>query len=183
MSDFQGSVMFCSFHFWFLVFGHFWQRSYKNMKLFRNLCLHFARQNGQDGKKRQENHATKLTKIPKTKRRKYGMNEALGSGLGGIVWLWFESLLILRDKNSKYAWFFFYFRTLIIGVWLWNMISLDIIEKYFPWFLCINWFTMGWNLFWWCNIFMSYFSSIEIATVNNWQTDNGHSKQQPWSKS
>ena len=47
------------------------------MKILRNLCLHFARQDEQDGKKRKENHATKVTKIPKTKRRKYGMNETL----------------------------------------------------------------------------------------------------------
>ena len=34
------------------------------MKILRNLCLHFARQDGQDGKKtRKENHATKVTKI------------------------------------------------------------------------------------------------------------------------
>ena len=45
------------------------------MKILRNLCLHFARQDGQDGKNQKENHATKVTKIPKTKRRKYGMNE------------------------------------------------------------------------------------------------------------
>ena len=37
--------------------------------------LHFARQDGQDGKKWKENHSTKVTKIPKAKRRKYGMNE------------------------------------------------------------------------------------------------------------
>ena len=42
------------------------------------LCLHFARQDGQDGKKQKENHASKVTKIPKTKRRKYGMNITLG---------------------------------------------------------------------------------------------------------
>ena len=59
----------------FFIFGHFWRRSYKNTKLLRNLCLHFARQDGQDGKKQKENHATKVTKILKTKRRKYGMNE------------------------------------------------------------------------------------------------------------
>ena len=59
----------------FLVFGHFWRRSYENMKIFCNLCLHFARQDGEDGKNRKENHATKVTKIPKTKRPKYGMNE------------------------------------------------------------------------------------------------------------
>ena len=48
------------FRFWFLVtFGN------KVTKILRNLCLHFARQDGQDGK---ENHATKVTKIPKTKR-------------------------------------------------------------------------------------------------------------------
>ena len=44
------------------------------MKILHNLCLHFARQ---DGKNRKENHATKVTKIPKTKRRKYGMKETL----------------------------------------------------------------------------------------------------------
>ena len=35
----------------------------ENMKILRNLCLHFARQDGKDGKKRKENHATKVTKI------------------------------------------------------------------------------------------------------------------------
>jgi hypothetical protein len=58
-------------HFWFLVtFGD------KVMKILCNRSLHFARQDGQDGKKNwKENHATKVTKIPKSKRRKYGMNE------------------------------------------------------------------------------------------------------------
>ena len=82
----------------------------------------------------------------------------------GFIWV----IAVLRDKNSTYA-YFFHFRTLIIDVWLWNMISLDIIEKYFQQFLCINWFTMGWNLFL-CNIFMTDFSSIEIAIVSNWRT-------------
>ena len=67
--------MFRSFHFSFLVFGHFWRQSFENTKILRNLCLHFARQDGQDRKKWKENHATKVTKIPKTKRRKYGMNK------------------------------------------------------------------------------------------------------------
>ena len=35
----------------FFVFGHFWRQSYKNTKTLCNLCLHFARQDGQDGKK------------------------------------------------------------------------------------------------------------------------------------
>ena len=58
-----------------MVFGHFWQQSYKNTKILHILCLHFARQDVQDGKKWRKNHATKVTKIPKTIRRKYGMNE------------------------------------------------------------------------------------------------------------
>ena len=69
--------MFRSSHFWFLVLGHFWRWSYENAKILCNLCLHFARQDGQDRKKRKENHATKVTKIPKTERRKYGMNETI----------------------------------------------------------------------------------------------------------
>ena len=56
---------FRSSHCLFLVFGHFWQRSYENTKLRHNLCLHFARQDGQDGKNLKENHASKVTKIPK----------------------------------------------------------------------------------------------------------------------
>ena len=48
----------------FLVFGHFWRRSYKNMKILHNLCLHFTWQDGQEGKKPKEDHATKVTKIP-----------------------------------------------------------------------------------------------------------------------
>ena len=62
--------MFCSSHFYCLVFGHFWGLSYENKKILRNLCLHFAGQDGQDGKKWKENHATKVTKRPKTKNQK-----------------------------------------------------------------------------------------------------------------
>ena len=46
------------------------------MKILSNLCLHFARQDGQDRKKWNKNHATKVTKIPKTKRQN-GMNETI----------------------------------------------------------------------------------------------------------
>ena len=52
------------FRFWFWV-----TFADKVMKILRNLCLHFARQDGQDGKTWKENHSTKATKIPKTKRR------------------------------------------------------------------------------------------------------------------
>ena len=38
--------MFCSSHFSSLVFGHFGDEV---MKILCNLCLHFARQEGQDG--------------------------------------------------------------------------------------------------------------------------------------
>ena len=72
-------ALFRSSHFLFLLFGHFWQRSYKNTKILCNLCLHFVRQDGQDGKKRKENHSTKVTKISKTKIQKYGMNEIFGN--------------------------------------------------------------------------------------------------------
>ena len=68
---------FRSSHLSFLVFGHFWRQSYENTKVLRNLCLHFARQDRQDGKKRKENH-TKETKIPKPKR-KYEMNKTKDS--------------------------------------------------------------------------------------------------------
>ena len=60
----------------FFVFGtcNFWQQSYKNMKILCNLCLHFARQ---DEKRQKKDHPTKVTRIPKTIRQKYGMNETL----------------------------------------------------------------------------------------------------------
>ena len=61
--------MFCSSHFSFFVFGHFWQQSYKNTKILHSLCLHFARQ---DGKKWKENHPTKVTKYEKPKTENMG---------------------------------------------------------------------------------------------------------------
>ena len=66
------SLMFVSFLFLSVL-----ARSYEDMKIFHNLCLHFARQDGQGNKKWEENHANKVTKILKTKTRKYGMNETL----------------------------------------------------------------------------------------------------------
>ena len=57
------------------VFFLFWQRNYESTKILRNLRLHFARQDGQNGKKRKEGHATKVTKYQKPKDKKYGMNE------------------------------------------------------------------------------------------------------------
>ena len=57
--------MFRSSHFWFLVtFGD------KVTKILRNLCLLFARQGRQDGKKQKKDHATKVIKIPKNIRHK-----------------------------------------------------------------------------------------------------------------
>ena len=43
------------------------------MEILFNLCLHFVREDGHVGKKQKENHETKVAKIPKTKRQKYGM--------------------------------------------------------------------------------------------------------------
>ena len=57
--------MFRSSHFLFLV-----TLGDKVTKILHNLCLHFPRQDGQDGKKWKENHATKVTKIPKDKKTK-----------------------------------------------------------------------------------------------------------------
>ena len=75
--------MLCSSHFSFLIFGRFWQRSYENTKIFCNLCLLFARQDGQNEKikKWKENQATKVTKIPKTKRQKYWMKPSIRDGV------------------------------------------------------------------------------------------------------
>ena len=53
----------------FLVLVTFGDAVMKIRKILYNLCLHFARQDGR------ENHATTGTKMPKTKRRKYGINE------------------------------------------------------------------------------------------------------------
>ena len=78
ISENVSNLLFRSSNFSFLVFGQFWRRSYTSTKILCNLCLHFARQDGQAArrKKRKENHATKVTKIP-TRRQKYGMNETL----------------------------------------------------------------------------------------------------------
>ena len=49
--------------------------------MLRILCLHYARQNGQDEKKRKENHETKVTKIPNNKNQKTKIWEEQNIGL------------------------------------------------------------------------------------------------------
>ena len=62
------------FGFWFLV--TFANKARINMKILCNLCLHFARQDKwARWKKRKENQATKVIKIPKSKYRTMGWNE------------------------------------------------------------------------------------------------------------
>jgi hypothetical protein len=63
--------------------------------------VYFARQDGQDGKKHKENHATKVIKIPKTKRRKYGMNETkIGLTATNLIqtWLFRQNAVVNRSS-------------------------------------------------------------------------------------
>ena len=64
MKNFLKTVSIVSF-IPFLVFGHFWRRIFVYIL------------QGKMKKKRKENHATKVTKIPKSKRQKYDINETL----------------------------------------------------------------------------------------------------------
>ena len=81
------------FGFWFLVtFGNEVTKIYENItESFTEFCkARWARR-----KKWKENHATKVTKIPKPKRRKYGMNETdVFTVLESSVSVFFSNLLI-----------------------------------------------------------------------------------------
>ena len=48
-----------------LGFGHFYRRSYENTKIIHNLCLHFARQDEQEGK-----NGKKITQLKGPKYQK-----------------------------------------------------------------------------------------------------------------
>ena len=92
------NLMFSSSHFSFLVFDHVWWRSYENMEILCNLWIHFARQDGQDGKKR-ENHATKVKKYQNTKiwdeRNIRCFYKLVGALLGFHFWDCSSSLSII----------------------------------------------------------------------------------------
>ena len=61
------------FRFWFLV--TFGDEITKIRKYYIIFVYILQGKMGKTEKIRKKNHATKVTKIPKTKRRKYGMNE------------------------------------------------------------------------------------------------------------
>ena len=66
----------CFVSFWYYGFG---QRSYKNTKILCNIFVYIFQKSClsclANGKHKKENHTTKVTKLPKTKRQKYEMNE------------------------------------------------------------------------------------------------------------
>ena len=67
--------MFRSSHFLFLVtFGDEVTKIWKNYIIFVDILLG---KTGLTEKKQTKNHAIKVTKIPKTKRQKYGMKETI----------------------------------------------------------------------------------------------------------
>ena len=80
--------MFCSFHFSFFFCGHFWRRSYKIRKFYVIYVYILQDKMGKTEENRKENHPTKVTKIPKTNRRKYGMNETLDVFFTNVI-LWY----------------------------------------------------------------------------------------------
>ena len=82
------SVMFRSSHFSFLVFDHFWRWSYENTKTLHNLCLHFARQDGQDRKeteRKSSNLSDQNTKNQKTKIWDERNRKAIFNFYGSVI--------------------------------------------------------------------------------------------------
>ena len=55
-----------------LGFGHFYRRSYENTKIIHNLCLHFARQDEQEGKNGKKIAQLKGPKYQKPKDKNMG---------------------------------------------------------------------------------------------------------------
>ena len=67
--------MFRSSHFSFLIFVTFGEK-FTKMQKYYVICVYILQgKMGKMEKNWKENHATKMTKIPKTKRRKNGMKE------------------------------------------------------------------------------------------------------------
>ena len=71
---------FCNFCFVHLIFC-FWSLWATKLRKYYIIFVYIFILQGNMGKtekNRKENHATKVTKIPKTKRQKYGINETFG---------------------------------------------------------------------------------------------------------
>jgi len=80
--------MFRSSHFPLLVFGHFLRQSYENTKTLHNLCLHFARQDGQDRKeteRKSSNLSDQNTKNQKTKIWDERNRKAIFNFYGSVI--------------------------------------------------------------------------------------------------
>ena len=80
------SLLFCSSRFSCLVFVHLVTQS----------LFTFCKARWAIWKKRKENHKTKVTKIPKTKRRKYGMNKTMITGKS------LSEALVFASTNPQY---------------------------------------------------------------------------------
>ena len=83
-------------YFSYMVFGLFWQWSYENTKILGNLCLHFARQDGKNGKKTTQ---LKWPKYQKPKDKNMGWTKQLG--LSSIIHT--NERCLFMNSNLKHA--------------------------------------------------------------------------------
>ena len=99
--------MFRSSHFWFLVI--FDDEIMKIQKYYVIFVYILQGQMGKTEKKRKENHATQVTKIPKTKRRKHAMNfvsNSLQITCNTLSWKWPNNQSFLKTTFSSIFWLF-----------------------------------------------------------------------------
>ena len=79
LSQYYNQVNVLFIPFFVLGFWSLLATKLPKYKYITYLCLRFARLDGQDGKppekNTEKNHATKVIKISKTRRQKYGMNK------------------------------------------------------------------------------------------------------------
>ena len=89
----------------FFVFGHFWRQSYKNTKILHNLCLHFARQDGQYWKNGKKIMQLKWPKYPKPKDENVGLTRKQKSlNITKSLWIQSAYLILKLVIETKKIW-------------------------------------------------------------------------------
>ena len=152
------------FQFWWSTFGN---GAKKIQKYYEIIVYILQGKMGEMVIKRKENQATKVTKIPKTKRLTYGMNKTLDFNLHTFLAFILLTISNIQSYNNEWKFRIHSFGIICWILWMWMTHKNMFCEKECEWKKNAH-FGIGFNPLWYLSLKSQFRVSIRLDLVKEY---------------